>query len=114
MQSVSRKLRIILLGGTLSGKFRSNGTRNDLTPVVFVQEKRAGESWTRRPYIVFRRSRVAATGPFRASRLHGHLPFRQRAVNERDGNGSFPDRGSYAFYVARANIAHGEDSGQAC
>ena len=49
-----------------------------------------------------------------ASRLHGQLQFRQRAVNERDGNGSFPDCGSYAFHVARANIAHGEDSGKAC
>jgi hypothetical protein len=26
-----------------------------------------------------------------ASGLHGQLQFRQRAVNERDGNGSFPD-----------------------
>src|SRR5258708_12663133 len=42
------------------------------------------------------------------------LQFRQRAVNERDGNGSFPDCGSYAFHVARANIAYGEDSGKAC
>jgi hypothetical protein len=49
-----------------------------------------------------------------ASGLHGQLQFRQRAVNERDGNGSFPDCGSHAFHVAGTNIAHGEDSGKAC
>ena len=35
-------------------------------------------------------------------------------MNERDGNGSFPDCGSYAFHVAGADIANGEDSGKAC
>ena len=49
-----------------------------------------------------------------ASGLHEQLQFRQRAVNERDGNGSFPDSGSHAFHVAGANIADGEDSWKAC
>src|SRR6202035_2069347 len=36
--------------------------------------------------------------------LHGQLQLRQSAVNERDGNSSFPDCGCKAFHVAAADM----------